>query len=142
MSLVINTNLSAISTQREISLSRAELKTAMERLSSGRKINSASDDYAGLATAVRMHRARSLANTDCFRMVQKEIILQFAASSQGKSMPRSDHGYRLTPKKPWFFLPIGGLRKLARLSHYPECDTGCLILSPPLKTSITRYHTN
>ena len=54
MSLVVNTNLSAISTQREISLSRAELETAMERLSSGRKINSASDDSAGFAIAERM----------------------------------------------------------------------------------------
>ena len=54
MSLVVNTNLNALSTQREISLSRAELKTAMERLSSGRKINSASDDSAGFAIAERM----------------------------------------------------------------------------------------
>ena len=54
MSLIVNTNLSAISTQREISLSRAELKTSMERLSSGRKINSASDDSAGFAIAERM----------------------------------------------------------------------------------------
>ena len=34
--------------------SSAELKTAMERLSSGKKINSASDDAAGFAIAKRM----------------------------------------------------------------------------------------
>ena len=38
-------------------------------------------------------------------MVQKQIILQFAASSQGKSMSRSNDVYGLTPKKHWFFLP-------------------------------------
>ena len=75
-------------------------------------------------------------------MVQKQVILQFAASSQGKSMSRSNHGYGLTPKKHCFFLPNEGFRKLARLSHNLGRDTGCLILSPPLKTSITRYHTN
>ena len=75
-------------------------------------------------------------------MVHKQIILQFAASSQGKSMSRSNRVYGLTPKKHWFFLPNKVFRKLARLSHYVRCDTGCLILSPPLKTSITRYHTN
>ena len=135
-------SIRALGALREISLSRAELVTPMERQSSARKINSARDNSTGFAIAEPMHRARSLANTDCFRMVQKEIILQFAASSQGKSMPGNDHGYRLSPKKPRFFLPIEGLRKLARLSHYPRRDTGCLILSPPLKTSITRYHTN
>ena len=75
-------------------------------------------------------------------MVHKQIILQFAASSQGKSMSRSNRVYGLTPKKHWFFLPNKVFRKLARLSHGTACDTGCLILSPPLKTSITRYHTN
>ena len=75
-------------------------------------------------------------------MVHKQIILQFAASSQGKSMSRSNRAYGLTPKKHWFFLPNKVFRKLARLSHGMACDTGCLILSPPLKTSITRYHTN
>ena len=54
MSLVVNTNIRALSTQRAISLSREELETAMERLSSGRKINSASDDSAGFAIAERM----------------------------------------------------------------------------------------
>ena len=75
-------------------------------------------------------------------MVQKQIILQFAASSQGKSMSRGNRVYGLTPKKHWFFLPNEVFGKLARLSHIIGRDTGCLILSPPLKTSITRYHTN
>lgn len=54
MSLVVNTNISAPNAQRAMSSSRANLETAMERLSSGKKINSASDDAAGFAIADRM----------------------------------------------------------------------------------------
>ena len=54
MSLVINTNVASLNAQRSLTASGAELKTAMERLSSGKKINSASDDAAGFAIAERM----------------------------------------------------------------------------------------
>ena len=54
MSLVVNTNVSSLNAQRSLSSSAAELKTAMERLSSGKKINSAADDAAGFAIAERM----------------------------------------------------------------------------------------
>ena len=54
MSLVVNTNVSSLNAQRSLSASAAELKTAMERLSSGKKINSAADDAAGFAIAERM----------------------------------------------------------------------------------------
>ena len=54
MSLVINTNVASLNAQRSLSASGAELKTAMERLSSGKQINSASDDAAVFAIAERM----------------------------------------------------------------------------------------
>ena len=54
MSLVVNTNVSSLNAQRSLSASAVELKTAMERLSSGKKINSAADDAAGFAIAERM----------------------------------------------------------------------------------------
>ena len=54
MSLVVNTNVASLNAQRSLSTSAAELKTAMERLSSGKKINSAADDAAGFAIAERM----------------------------------------------------------------------------------------
>ena len=54
MSLVINTNVASLNAQRSLAASGAELKTAMERLSSGKKINSAADDSAGFAIAERM----------------------------------------------------------------------------------------
>jgi len=43
-----------LNAQRSLAASGAELKTAMERLSSGKKINSAADDAAGFAIAERM----------------------------------------------------------------------------------------
>ena len=54
MSLVINTNVASLNAQRSLATSGSELKTAMERLSSGKKINSAADDAAGFAIAERM----------------------------------------------------------------------------------------
>jgi flagellin len=54
MSLVINTNLASINGQVNLSSSQNALSTAMQRLSSGLRINSAKDDAAGLAIADRM----------------------------------------------------------------------------------------
>ena len=52
--IVVNTNIASMNAQRSLMTSGAELKTAMERLSTGYKINSASDDAAGFAIAESM----------------------------------------------------------------------------------------
>jgi flagellin len=54
MALVINTNLASINGQRNLSGSGTALSTAMNRLSSGVRVNNAKDDAAGLAIADRM----------------------------------------------------------------------------------------
>jgi len=54
MALVVNTNIPSLAAQRYLSESRNEMETAMERLSSGKRINSAADDAAGLAISTRM----------------------------------------------------------------------------------------
>jgi len=51
---VINTNLNALVAQASSSAAGAKLSTAMERLSTGLRINSAKDDAAGLAISNRM----------------------------------------------------------------------------------------
>jgi flagellin len=51
---VINTNLSALTAQSGQRMAQASLSTAMERLSTGLRINSAKDDAAGLAISQRM----------------------------------------------------------------------------------------
>lgn len=54
MPLVINTNVSSLNAQRQLVSSGNDLSKAMERLSSGLRINSAADDAAGLAISNRM----------------------------------------------------------------------------------------
>ncbi|NVK31618.1 MAG: flagellin FliC [Gammaproteobacteria bacterium] len=54
MANVVNTNIGSINTQRALAGTQGDLKTAMERLSSGLRINSAKDDAAGLAISERL----------------------------------------------------------------------------------------
>ena len=54
MGLVVNTNLSSLNAQRTLDASGAQLSKALQRLSSGLRINNASDDAAGLAIATRL----------------------------------------------------------------------------------------
>src|SRR5690606_18515660 len=51
---VINTNITALIGQQNLTRSGSALQTSMERLSSGLRINSAKDDAAGQAIANRM----------------------------------------------------------------------------------------
>lgn len=76
MALSINSNIQSLNAQRQLVKSGDELSTAMERLSSGKRINSAADDAAGLAISNRMtsqvnglNRAVSNAN-DGVSMIQ------------------------------------------------------------------------
>ena len=50
----INTNVSSLNAQRNLATSANSLSTAMSRLSSGLRVNSAKDDAAGLAISERM----------------------------------------------------------------------------------------
>lgn len=54
MPQVINTNVTSLNAQRNLNTSGSGLATALQRLSSGMRINSAKDDAAGLAISNRM----------------------------------------------------------------------------------------
>ena len=54
MAMIVNTNVSSLTAQRSLAQSSTMLDSAMERLSTGSKINSASDDAAGLGIVQRM----------------------------------------------------------------------------------------
>jgi flagellin len=54
MGVVINTNISSISAARNLATTRADLERSMERLSSGKRINGAKDDAAGMSVVTRM----------------------------------------------------------------------------------------
>ena len=54
MALTVNTNVLALNAQRHAATTQDEMASAMERLASGKRINSAVDDAAGLAITARM----------------------------------------------------------------------------------------
>lgn len=53
MAILINTNILSLTAQRNVASNEANLGTAIERLSTGLRINSAKDDAAGLAISER-----------------------------------------------------------------------------------------
>ena len=55
MPQTINTNIASLNAQRNLNASQSSLTTAMQRLSSGLRVNSAKDDAAGMAIAERMN---------------------------------------------------------------------------------------
>lgn len=53
MAQIINTNMASLTAQRNLTMSQSANETALQRLSSGLRINSAKDDAAGLAISTR-----------------------------------------------------------------------------------------
>jgi len=56
MALIVNSNLASLNAQRNLSTSQNDLNTALQRLSSGLRVNSAKDDAAGLFVAQQLTR--------------------------------------------------------------------------------------
>ena len=54
MALVVNSNIASLNSQRSLNSSTNDLATNFERLSSGKRINSAKDDAAGLQISNRL----------------------------------------------------------------------------------------
>jgi flagellin len=54
VSQIINTNLASLNAQRNMAATTSNMATALQRLSSGLRVNSAKDDAAGMAIAERM----------------------------------------------------------------------------------------
>ncbi len=54
MPQIINTNVASLTAQRNLNRTQSDMSTALTRLSSGLRINSAKDDAAGLGIAQRM----------------------------------------------------------------------------------------
>ena len=81
MSLVINTNIASLMAQRNLMINRQSLTSSMEKLSSGYKINSASDDAAGLAISETL-TAQINGNSQALSNIQNGInMLQIAEGS-------------------------------------------------------------
>ena len=82
---VINTNVSALRAQNSSRVAERNQSQAMERLSTGKRINSAKDDAAGLAVATRM-QAASRGFTQAIRNANDGISLAQTADSGAASI--------------------------------------------------------
>ena len=111
MALGINTNLASLSAQRALNNTQSDTNTAMQRLSTGLRINSAKDDAAGMAVASRftsqisgMQQASRNAS-DAVSMLQSaegglqsisdnlQRIRELAVQSASDSITDTDRGY-------------------------------------------------
>ena len=111
MTLVVNSNIASITAATNLSGTQRVMEQAMDRLSSGKRINSAADDAAGLAISSRMtsqirglsqsirnaNDAISLAQTTEGALVEIESMLQrmreLAIQSETGTNENTDRGY-------------------------------------------------
>ena len=56
MAIIVNTNMSALKTQNNLNNATSSLNKALERMSTGYKINSAKDDAAGMYVATNLNK--------------------------------------------------------------------------------------
>src|SRR5260221_9898194 len=91
MPMTINTSLMSMNAQRNLSMSQSSLSTAMQRLSSGLRVNSAKDDAAGLAIAERMNtqiRGQNVAIRNANDGISLSQTADGALASVGDSLQR------------------------------------------------------
>ncbi|WP_374256329.1 flagellin domain-containing protein [Aquabacterium sp.] len=91
MAQTINTNLVSLNAQRNLSTSQSSLSTAMQRLSSGLRVNSAKDDAAGLAIAERMNaqvRGMNVAARNANDGISLAQVAEGALSKIGDALQR------------------------------------------------------
>jgi flagellin len=91
MALQINSNQTALNAQRNIGISNAKYNKAMERISSGLRINRAADDAAGLAIAERFSTQARQAGQESANLQQGISVVQTAdgaLSSQADTIGR------------------------------------------------------
>ena len=91
MPQTINTNLVSLNAQRNLNTSQSSMATAMQRLSSGLRVNSAKDDAAGLAIAERMNaqvRGMNVAARNANDGISLTQVAEGALSKIGDALQR------------------------------------------------------
>ncbi len=91
MPQTINTNLVSLNAQRNLNMSQSSMAVAMQRLSSGLRVNSAKDDAAGLAIAERMNaqvRGMNVAARNANDGISLAQVAEGALSKIGDSLQR------------------------------------------------------
>jgi len=91
MPQVINTNVMSLNSQRNLNKSQGALGTALQRLSSGLRINSAKDDAAGLAISERFTsqiRGLTVASRNANDGISLSQVAEGALSEAGNILQR------------------------------------------------------
>ena len=91
MPQVVNTNLMSLNSQRHLNTTNLKLATAVERLTSGFRINSAKDDAAGLAIADRMTtqiRGMNVAVRNANDAISMSQVAEGALAKAGDALQR------------------------------------------------------
>ena len=63
MGMVVRSNIMAVNAQRQLGMNNSSVGKALEKLSSGYRINRAGDDASGLAISEKMIRLLSMLRT-------------------------------------------------------------------------------
>ena len=143
MSLVINTNVGSLNAQRNLNKSQTILGTAIQRLSSGLRINSAADDAAGLAIAERfttqvrgLNQAVRNANDGVSMLQTAEGALGTVSESLRRIRElavQAANVYQLAARGPW------RTAQSARLRHRQPDDQRRIADSQPLTCAGLRF---
>ena len=91
MPQIINTNIMSLNSQRNLNMSASAMATAVQRLSSGLRVNSAKDDAAGLAIAERMSaqvRGMNVAIRNANDAISLSQVAEGALGTVGNMMQR------------------------------------------------------
>lgn len=81
MPITLGTNINSLKTQRQLGLTEQSLGTVFERLSSGQRINRASDDAAGLAISESLRVDRRVFNQGIRNLNDGLSVLNIADST-------------------------------------------------------------
>ena len=112
---VINTNIKALFTQGALKVSQRESKIAMEQLSTGKRINSAKDDAAGLAIAARM--TQNIQSLNQSVLVGNRDVLQMSCRDSAKH-PSPHEGSEGSPE-------VSPVRQYLRNAHHSSVRYLC-----------------
>ena len=91
MALVVNTNVSSLAAQRNLSINQAQLGRSVERLSSGLRITRAADDAAGLGVSETLRaqiRSINHANRNAGDGISLTQVADGAAATVGSLLSR------------------------------------------------------
>ncbi|MBD3173690.1 MAG: flagellin, partial [Armatimonadia bacterium] len=84
MALRVNTNVSAMTAARNIKRASSMMRTSVERLSSGLRINHANDDPAGMAIAEKIRTQVQGLNRASMNALDGVSLLQTAEAALGE----------------------------------------------------------